>query len=121
MKIKIPRSMKKRLKDMRDPILEQMRIEQDFQTKLRLTMVTSEDEETIAKAKVLFDESVDHWEVLKRSLEEYEKLSKRDWKISPDTLLVVGGNLVGILLILNFEKMDIIRTKAISFVLKGRV
>ena len=121
MKIKIPRSIKGRLKKMREPILEQMSIEQSFQAELRTTMVTSEDEEEIEKAKQFFDESVDHWEVLKRSLEEYDKLSKRDWKISPDTLLIVGGNLAGILLILNFEKMDIIRSKAISFVLKGRV
>lgn len=121
MKIKIPRSIKGRLKRMREPILEQMSIEQDLQAKLRKTIVTSEDDEEIEQAKGLLDESVDHWEVLKRSLEEYEKLSKRDWKVSPDTLLVVAGNLMGILLILNFEKMDIIRSKAIGFILKGRV
>lgn len=121
MRIRIPKSIKRRLKGMREPILERMGVEQDFQAKLRSTMVTSEDEEEIEKAKLLFDESVDHWEVLKRSLEEYDKLGKSNWKVSPDTLLVVGGNLMGILLILNFEKLDIVRSKAMSFVLKGRV
>ena len=121
MQIKIPRSIKGRLKGMREPILEQMKIEQDLQAKLRAKIVKSEDEQEIEKSKQLLDESIDHWEVLKRSLEEYEKLSKTNWKVSPDTLLVVAGNLAGILLILNFEKMDIVRSKAMSFVLKGRV
>lgn len=115
------RSIKRRLKKMRDPILEQMGIEQAFQANLRTTMVTSEDDVEVEKARKLFDESVKHWEVLKKSLEEYDNLSKNNWKFSPDTLLVVAGNLVGILLILNFEKMDIVRSKAMSFVLKGKL
>lgn len=115
------KSIKSRLKEMREPILEQMAIEQDFQSKCRITMVTTKDDEEFERAKKLFNESVDHWEVLKKALVEYDKLAESKWKISPDTLLVVAGNLVGILLILNFEKMDIIRSKAISFVLKGRL
>ena len=119
--MKLPQSIKGRLKKMRGPILEQMAIEQTFQAELRVAMATETDEEKIARSRMLFDESVKHWEVLKKSLEEYEKLSAAKWKISPDTLLVVAGNLVGILLILNFEKLDIVRTKAISFVLKGKI
>jgi len=119
--MKIPRTIKSRLRKMRDPILEQMGIEQAFQAQLRLTMTTSEDEEEVEKSRVLFDESVKHWEVLKKALEEYDKLGKKDRKFSPDAILAVMGNLAGILLILNFEKMDIIRSKAISFVLKGKV
>ena len=115
------KSIKRRMKEMRDPILEQMAIEQAFQAELRTRMVTSKDEKEIEEARMLFDESVEHWEVLRKALEEYDKLSKRNWKFSPDTLLVVAGNLMGILLILNFEKMDIVRSKAISFVLKGRL
>ena len=115
------RGIKSRLKEMREPILEQMAIEQAFQANCRMTMVTTEDDKEFDKAKKLFNESVGHWEVLKTALVEYDKLAESKWKISPDTLLVVAGNLMGILLILNFEKMDIIRTKAISFVLKGRL
>ena len=40
---------------------------------------------------------------------------------SPDTLLIVGANLIGILLILNYEKLDIVSSKALSFILKARV
>lgn len=41
--------------------------------------------------------------------------------ISPDTALIVLGNLTGILMILYFEKAGIITSKAINFVLKGRI
>ena len=40
---------------------------------------------------------------------------------SPDTLLIVGANLLGILLILNYEKLDIVSSKAVNFILKARV
>lgn len=117
----IPKSMKRRLNEMKGPILEQMGIEQAFQANLRTTMVTSTDEQEIAKAKELFDESVKHWGVLATSLQEYDKLNKSEWQVSPDTLLVVAGNLLGILLILTYEKADIITSKALNFILKGRV
>lgn len=38
-----------------------------------------------------------------------------------DTLLIVGGNLLGIILILKHEKFDVIASKALGFVIKGRV
>jgi hypothetical protein len=40
--------------------------------------------------------------------------------LSMDTLAIVAGNLLGILLILKFEKVDIITSKALSLLLKGR-
>ena len=117
----IPKSSKAKVKQMRERILEQMEGEQAFQENLRKAMITSDDKEEISKVKLLFDESVKHWEVLKHSLEEYDKLAEKKWKISPDTLLVVGANLLGIVLILKQEKIDIVSSKALSFVLKGRV
>lgn len=41
-------------------------------------------------------------------------------RVSPDTLAVVAGNLAGILMILNFERVHIVTSKAIGFVLKPR-
>lgn len=41
-------------------------------------------------------------------------------RISPDTILLVAGNLVGILLILNYEKAGVITTRALNFVMKLR-
>ena len=49
------------------------------------------------------------------------RLSDKGNSISPDTLVVVGGNLAGILLILGYERVNIITTKALGFVIKGRV
>lgn len=61
------------------------------------------------------------WDELNEKYQVYAEMLKPSWKFTPDTLLVVGGNLMGILLILNFERLDIVRSKALSFVLKGRV
>lgn len=58
---------------------------------------------------------------LSERVKELSNLLTPDWKVSPDTLMIVGGNLLGIVLILNFEKLDIISTKALGFVLRGRV
>lgn len=41
--------------------------------------------------------------------------------VSKDTLLIVGANLVGILLVLNYEKAGVITSKAFGSIIKGRV
>ncbi len=41
-------------------------------------------------------------------------------RISPETLATIGGNLAGILLILNFEKANVVASKALGFVMKLR-
>jgi hypothetical protein len=40
-------------------------------------------------------------------------------RVSADTLAVVAGNLIGILLIINHERVNVITTKALGFVLKS--
>ena len=42
-------------------------------------------------------------------------------KMKPDTKAMIFANLAGILLILCFERLNIITSKALSFVMKGRV
>lgn len=42
-------------------------------------------------------------------------------RVSLDTLVAVGGNLLGILAILNFERVNVITTKALGFVLKSKI
>lgn len=37
---------------------------------------------------------------------------------SPDTLLLIAGNLIGIVLILGYEQKNVITSKAIGFVLR---
>ena len=116
-----PKGMKEKLKLMKEPILEALEKEQKWQMDLRETMLKTESEEIKEDTKKLLDDSVKYCEILTKSLEEYEKLSSNKWKIDLNTILVVAGNLVGILLVLNFEKMDIVRSKAFSLLLKGRV
>lgn len=48
-------------------------------------------------------------------------VDKRKLGVSKDTLLIVGGNLLGILIIMAYEKKDIISTQAMKFISKGRV
>lgn len=49
------------------------------------------------------------------------KNQKKFNRPSADTLAVVGGNLAGILLILNFERAGVITSKALGFVMKTKV
>lgn len=44
-----------------------------------------------------------------------------DRSVKLDTLLPVFGNLAGILAILNFERMGVVTSKALSFVVKSKV
>ena len=94
MKINLPKSAKSKIKEERDKVFEQM------------------SKEGIAQAE---------WDALNKKYQAYSEMMKPSWTITPDTLLIAATNLVGIVLILNFEKLDIVRSKAMSFVLKGRV
>ena len=59
------------------------------------------------------------------TLKEAELLIKqadleRRGKISPDTVIMIAGNLAGILLILNFEKVGVVTSKAMGLLIKLR-
>lgn len=63
----------------------------------------------------------DTWDDLNKRYQIYNKMLQTSWKISPDTLAIVLCNLVGIILVLKHEKIDIVTSKALGFVMKGRV
>jgi len=42
-------------------------------------------------------------------------------RISKDTIVVVCGNLLGIALILGYEKVNVISSKALGLIIRGRV
>jgi cysteine sulfinate desulfinase/cysteine desulfurase-like protein len=48
------------------------------------------------------------------------KVAEKPSNVSPDTLAMIVGNLMGIVLILEFERMNVITSKAMSFVSKLR-
>ena len=94
MKIKLPKSAKSKIRMERDKVFKKM------------------SEEGISKAD---------WDDLNKKYQAYTEMMKPSWTLTPDTILIAVTNLAGIALILNFEKLDILRSKAIGFVLKGRV
>lgn len=48
-------------------------------------------------------------------------VSNREERISVNTLIAVGANLAGILLILNYERLGVVASKALGFVSKSRI
>lgn len=69
----------------------------------------ADSEEFAAMAKNL--------EVLTRAKSEKD----RTHAISADTLLAAGVNISGILLILNYEKLDVVTSKAFSLLAKSKI
>jgi hypothetical protein len=55
-------------------------------------------------------------------IERYKALDelrpKRTWRVSPDTLVYCGANLVGILIVVIYEKHDVWTTKAMTLTVK---
>lgn len=52
------------------------------------------------------------------SLKEAEKADKKT--VSPDTLAIVAGNLAGIVIIVGFERANVMTSKAVNFLLRLR-
>ncbi len=46
---------------------------------------------------------------------------KKKVRISPDTVAIIIANLAGIVLILGYERAHVITTKALGFIIKGRI
>lgn len=49
------------------------------------------------------------------------KATEKSKVVSPDTIAVVAGNILGLVLILVYEETRVISTKALGFVLRSRV
>lgn len=75
------------------------------------------------------DELFSELQGLNGDSEEYDKMSDQlvklmklkkevepSWRVSSDTLAVVGANILGILLILNYERAGVVASKALAFV-----
>lgn len=79
-------------------------------------------DELILEMKTVVPGSQQHTEIVKSVEVLYKAKSHiKDRRINPDTALVVGGNIAGILAVLTFEKFGIITSKAISMVLKTKI
>lgn len=49
-------------------------------------------------------------------LMKLKKEIEPSWRVDPNTLATIGANLLGILCILHYEKVNVVASKALSFV-----
>jgi prefoldin subunit 5 len=89
-------------------------------TILRPKSLQAMDEEVERLTRQLADIqplSDDYSKILKLITELTEARSKKNERaVSTDVLLTVGANIVGILLVLNYERLNVISTKALTMV-----
>lgn len=69
------------------------------------------------------DKNSDEYNKMARNLELLfnAKSKEKDRRISNDTIAIVAANILGIVLILGYEKANVITSKALGFVIRGRV
>lgn len=85
------------------------------------TMLEKEIEEVLLDMKNMCVDSDEYEVALDHLSTLYEIKSKeKKWNVSPDTMAVVVANLLGIILILKHEELNVITSKAMNFVIKGR-
>lgn len=68
----------------------------------------------------LYEVTDESYIIAKKHLIELMKLREKPQRITPDALLAAGVNLAGILAILHHERVNVIASKALSFVTKLR-
>jgi len=62
------------------------------------------------------------YSALMRHLEELSRIraDHRSKRVSPDTMAIVAGNLMGILIIVAYEQKHVMTSKAMGFILKTK-
>ena len=85
------------------------------------TMLEKEIEDVLLDMKDM-DLNSDEYEVALNHLSTLHEIKSKEkkWNVSPDTMAIVAGNLLGIILILKHEELNVITSKAMNFVIKGR-
>lgn len=90
-------------------------------TKKKQTKLELEIDSILTDMEDMYVDSDEYTTAINHLSKLYELKSKdKEFNISPDTVAVVAGNLLGILLILKHEDLNIITSKALGFVIKGR-
>ena len=85
------------------------------------TMLEKEIEAVLLEMKDMYVAS-EEYEIALNHLSTLHEMKPKEkkWNVSPDTMAIVAGNLLGIILILKHEEMNVITSKALNFVIKGR-
>ena len=78
--------------------------------------------DNLLSAMETVDPASDEYQTLAKNLETLAKAKSYDKQryVDKTTLLYVAGNLLGIAIIVGYERAGVITSKALSFVLKGR-
>jgi hypothetical protein len=108
MKLFTSKDKRTELEKERDAAIEELR-------NTTWTADTEVDEEDKPK-KNIYNEKLKRIERLNELIGEKPKKG-----ISPDTALLVAANILGIILIISHEKVNVITSKALGFVMRGRV
>lgn len=93
-----------------------------FKRKPKTETTTQDLIDTAQTQLFTHDADSPEYETILNQIERLHKLLLKDKEaaISPDVLLTVSANLVGILLILNYERLSVVTSKAMSFVMKTK-
>lgn len=83
------------------------------------SMLTAEIEAALSELKDLKKDSAEYAKMLEHVIKLHKlKAEEKPKKVNPDTALIVTANIVGILAILNHERLHPITSKAMNFVAK---
>jgi hypothetical protein len=77
-------------------------------------------DEALSKLKDIDPNSQEYDALMTALIDLYKLKEKHQKQVSPDTKAIVFGNLAGILLIISYERVHIVTTKALGFVMKPR-
>ena len=102
--------------------MERQMLKKQFTKKDKRTNLEKEIDRVIEQMSST-EPNTDEYKAISENLEKLYKAKahERIRNVSPDTIAVIAGNLLGIGLILGYEKANVITTKALGFVMKGRV
>jgi len=88
---------------------------------IKLTRKLQKEREKLIEKMSRDDITEEEWEFYKKQFDTYTTALKHHPWASGDAVLTVLGNLLGIGMILNFEQVNLLQTKALAFVMKGKV
>ena len=81
-------------------------------------LLESEIESVLRNLNLTAVDSAEYQSILRHLERLYALKGPKPERVKNDTLAIIGGNLLGILMILKHERVDIITSKALSFVIR---
>ena len=76
----------------------------------------------VLEALALTDPLAEEYAILTQRLRDLKDIAndsnRSNDKLTKDTLLIVGGNIAGILAIINYERLNVVTTKAFQLLMK---